>query len=104
MCLFVCPSVTVLAASASVFLDSSIFEKTSVQKLGYEKAKMQVGAHREPFSWTSETQELGRMLLQRLAAGATDVKKRDQDSSSYSVLRAARLAYAHAPNMSVYCA
>ena len=45
--LSVCPSVTLLAALASVFLDSSIFEKTSVQKLGYEKANMQI------ISWSS---------------------------------------------------
>ena len=54
-----------------------------------------------PFSrtfGTSETQELlegrlvGRMLLQRLAAGAK------QAISGYSMLRAARLAYAHAPS------
>ena len=60
-------------------------KKPSVRKLWCEKANMQmVGAHRVPFSrtfGTSETQELlegrlvGRMLLQRLAAGATGVKQ-----------------------------
>ena len=50
----------------------------------YGVKKPRVGAHREPFSrtfGTSEPQELlegrlvGRMLLQRLPAGATGVKQ-----------------------------
>ena len=57
-------------------------KKPSVQELWREKANM---THREPFSrsfGTNETQQLregqlvGRMLLQRLATGATAVRYR----------------------------
>ena len=60
-----------------------------------------VGAHRQPLLrsfGTNETQQLregqlvGRMLLQRLAAGATGVNKRDTGRQAYS----ARHSYAHA--------
>ena len=61
-----------------------------------------VGAHRQPLSrsfGTNETQQLregqlvGRMLLQRLATGATGVNKRD---TGEGLLGAARHSYAHA--------
>ena len=60
-------------------------KKTSVQKLWREKGNMQmITAYRQPLSrsfGTNETQQLregqlvGRMLLQRLATGATGVKQ-----------------------------
>ena len=62
-----------------------ISTKPSVQELWREKANMQmIRAHRERFSrsfGTNETQQLregqlvGRILLQRLATGATGVKQ-----------------------------
>ena len=62
-----------------------VSKKPSVEKLWREKANMQiVRAHRQPLSrtfGTNETQQLregqlvGRMMLQRLATGATGVKQ-----------------------------
>ena len=62
-----------------------VSKKPSVDKLWREKANMQmIGAHCQPLSrsfGTNETQQLregqlvGRMLLQRLATGATGVNK-----------------------------
>ena len=62
-----------------------VSKKPSVQKLWRGKANMQmIGAHRQPLSrsfGTNETQQLregqlvGRILLQRLATGATGVKQ-----------------------------
>ena len=62
-----------------------VSKKPSVQKLWRGKANMQmIGAHLQPLSrsfGTNETQQLregqlvGRMLLQRLATGATGVKQ-----------------------------
>ena len=75
-------------------------KKPSVRKLWREKANMQI--NREPFSrsfGTNETQQLregqlvGRMLLQRLATGATGVK---QARYRQGPTRAARHSYAHA--------
>ena len=72
-----------------------VSKKPSVGKLWREKANMQM-------SWSSpsaETQQLregqlvGRMLLQRLATGATGVNKRD---TGEGLLGAARHSYAHA--------
>ena len=90
----VCVSVTALAASASVYVrkqrvsrrllldfDSWIFEKNFCSKVMARKRQYAI---REPFSrsfWTNETQHLregqlvGRILLQRLATGATGVKQ-----------------------------
>ena len=62
-----------------------VSKKPSVEKLWRGKANMQIiGAHRQPLSrsfGTNETQQLregqlvGRMMLQRLATGATGVKQ-----------------------------
>ena len=80
-----------------------VSKKPSVEKLWREKANMQiVGAHRQPLSrsfGTNETQQLregqlvGRMMLQRLATGATGVK---QARYRRRPTRAARHSYAHA--------
>ena len=80
-----------------------VSKKPSVEKLWREKANMQrVGAHPQPLSrsfGTNETQQrregqlVGRMLLQRLATGATGVNKRD---TGEGLLGAARHSYAHA--------
>ena len=62
------------------------------------------GAHRQPLSrsfGTNETQQLregqlvGRMLLQRLATGATGVNKRDTGEGQRQAY-SARHSYAHA--------
>ena len=104
VCPFVCPSATALAAAASgnqLYPLFSLFEKTFRSKV--MKKPICIGAHREPFSQTSETQELlegrlvGRMLLQRLASGVKKSEIRIAKATACSVL-----AYAHAPNISVY--
>ena len=78
-----------------------ISKKPSVQELWREKANMQM-THREPFSrsfGTNETQQLregqlvGRMLLQRLATGATAVK---QARYRRGPTRGSEALYAHA--------
>ena len=82
-----------------------VSNKPSVQKLWRGKANMQMfGAHRQPLSrsfGTNETQQLregqlvGRMLLQRLATGATGVNKRDTGEGQRQAY-SARHSYAHA--------
>ena len=93
VCLSVYPSVPALAASASVETSKQwysrvldyvwSFEKTFRSKAMAWKSQF----HRQPLSrsfGTNETQQLregqlvGRMLLQRLATGATGVNKRDK--------------------------
>ena len=77
---------TILRGLSQAFLGKICVNfRTSVEKLWREKANMQmIGAHRQPLSrsfGTNETQQLresqlvGRMLLQRLATGATGVKQ-----------------------------
>ena len=75
----------------------------------YGVKKPRVRAHREPCSCsfgTNETQQLregqlvGRMLLQRLATGATDVK---QARYRRGPTRAARHSYAHAQYTACHC-
>ena len=80
-----------------------ISRKPSVQELWREKANCKcVRDHREPFSrsfGTNETQQLregqlvGRMLLQRLATGATGVK---QARYRRGPTRGSEALYAHA--------
>ena len=91
-----------------------VSKKPSVQKLWRGKANMQMfGAHRQPLSrsfGTNETQQLregqlvGRMMLQRLATGATGVKQaryRRRPTRGSKALARACAVYTHTQCMCV---
>ena len=82
-----------------------VSKKPSVQKLWREKANMQMSWSSPSASFgTNETQQLregqlvGRMMLHRLATGATGVKQ------ARYLLGAARHSHAHAQYTTLVCA
>ena len=88
-----------------------VSKKPSVQKLWREKANMQMSwSSRQPLSrsfGTNETQQLregqlvGRMMLHRLATGATGVKQARYRRRSSEALARACAVYKH--DASVMC-